>query len=456
MFKKIAGALFILFLGVSCALAQESKGKLEVVTTLFPTYDFAKQIGKDKVNVSLLLPPGVESHTFEPKPQDVVRINKADIFIYTGKYMEPWAEDLLKGVSNKKLVVVDASKGIELMSEADHGHGEHAFEWAGSFELEAGVYVWSFAKVNGKYADPAMKMAILESPQSGTDGIEAVEETAEVLLKADQLNTRKAGDTVVPSLGLAYQLNFDQSKDVTLFQVKIEKKGSYVFFTEHMPTEFEAEEHFFKNSTGQDVEPIAQEPEHGHDAGEAHEHGNHHHHGGKDPHIWVDLGNDQIMIDTIAKAFADKDPANSDFYFKNAEDYKAKLADLDRRFKETLATAEHKTIIYGGHFAFGYFAKRYGLEHESPYEGFAPNAEPSPKAIAELINKLKQSGIKYIYYEELLDPKVARTISQETGAKLELLHGAHNVSKDELDRGVTFLNIMEDNLKKLKVGLECK
>jgi len=320
LLKKITGGLLILLLGCFSAFAQESKGKLEIVTTLFPTYDFAKQIGKDKINVSLLLPPGVESHTFEPKPQDVVRINKADVFIYTGKYMEPWAEDLLKGVSNKDLAVVDSSLGIELMVEDDHEEEEDDYE--------------------------------KDHPQD-------------------------------------------------------------------------------------------------------HEHG-HHHHGGKDPHIWVDLANDQIMVDAIAKALAKKDPANGVFYLNNAKEYNVKLADLDKRFKETLSTAKHKTIIYAGHFAFGYFAKRYGLGHVSPYDGFSPNAEPSPKAIAELINKIKGSGIKYIYYEELLDPKVARTISQETGAKLELLHGAHNVSKDELSRGVTFLDIMEDNLKKLKIGLECQ
>lgn len=455
MTRKFTVILGLLFL-TTAAFAQESKGKLEVVTTLFPTYDFAKQVGKDKVNVSLLLPPGVESHTFEPKPQDVVRINKSDVFIYTGKYMEPWVEDMLKGISNKNLLVVDASTGIELMSEANHEHGEHAFEWAGSFELDAGEYVWSFAKVNGEYADSAMKMAILQTSKTGGDGIEEVEEKVEGLLKSEQLNSRKAGDVIAPSFVSAFQLNFDQSKEITVFRVKIEKKGTYVFFTEHMPAEFEAGDHFFKNSAGQDMEPLAQEPEeeHGHEAGESHEHG--HHHGGKDPHIWVDLANDQIMVDTIAKALAEKDPANSVFYLNNAKEYKVKLADLDRRFKETLSTAKHKTIIYGGHFAFGYFAKRYGLKHESPYKGFAPNAEPSPKAIAELINKLKQSGMKYIYYEELLDPKVARTIAQETGAKLELLHGAHNISKDELNRGVTFLDIMEDNLRKLRVGLECQ
>ncbi|MDD3905755.1 MAG: zinc ABC transporter substrate-binding protein [Candidatus Omnitrophica bacterium] len=325
MFRIIKVVATVLFVCASCAFAQEGKGKIEVITTLFPTYDFAKEVGKDKVSVSLLLPPGVESHTFEPKPQDVVRINKADIFIYTGKYMEPWAENILKGISNKNLLVVDASKGIELMVEDDHDEeGEH-------HEGEA---------------------------------------------------------------------------------------------------EHNEEDH--------------------HDG----EHG-HHHHGGKDPHIWLDLANDQIMVDTIARALSEKDPANGSFYLKNAEEYKTKLADLDRRFKETLSTAKYKTIIYGGHFAFGYFVKRYRLEHDSPYDGFSPNAEPSPKAIAELVNKLKASGSKYIYYEELLDPKVARVIAQESGAKLELLHGAHNVSKDELNKGVTFIDIMEENLKKLKVGLEC-
>ena len=284
--------------------------------------------------MSLLLPPGVESHTFEPKPQDIVRINKADVFVYTGKFMEPWVEDLLKGISNKNLVVVDASNGIELMADEDHDE---------------------------------------EREDRTEDG-------------------------------------------------------------EHH--EGEGEHHEEENHHEGDHE--------------------HHHHGGKDPHIWVDLANDQVMVNTIAQAFAEKDPANSVIYLNNAKEYNAKLAALDKRFKETLSTAKHKTIIYAGHFAFGYFAKRYGLEHVSPYDGFSPNAEPSPKAIAELINKIKGSGMKYIYYEELLDPKVARVISQETGAKLELLHGAHNVSKDELNSGVTFIDIMEGNLKKLKIGLECQ
>lgn len=281
--------------------------KLEVITTLFPTYDFARQIGKDRLNVSLLLPPGVEAHAFEPRPADIVKLNHADIFVFTGKYMEPWVEKMLKGV-NQKLTVVDTSQGIELLEDHDEEHHDHKHE---------------------------------------------------------------------------------------------------------------------------------------HD----------HEHSGKDPHIWLDLANAQQMVMTIARALAEKDPTNKEFYEVNAREYNQQLANLDARFKTMLATAKYKNLIYGGHFTFGYFAKRYGLTHSSPYQGFSPNAEPRPKSLAKLIKMLKHSGMNSIYHEELLDPKVARTIAEETGAKLELLHGAHNISKEELQRGVTFLELMEANFNKLKVGL---
>lgn len=65
------------------------------MATLFPQYDFAKEIAGKHAEVTLLLPPGVESHTYEPTPADIVKINAADMFIYTGKYMEQWAERIM-------------------------------------------------------------------------------------------------------------------------------------------------------------------------------------------------------------------------------------------------------------------------------------------------------------------------------------------------------------------------
>ncbi len=100
--------------------------KIKVVTTLFPLYDFAKNIGREKVEVSLLLPPGVEAHSFEPKPSDLVRVNEADVFIYTGKFMEPWAEDIIRSATNRNLIIVDSSQGIKMIPGVFHDADEPA------------------------------------------------------------------------------------------------------------------------------------------------------------------------------------------------------------------------------------------------------------------------------------------------------------------------------------------
>ena len=125
--------LIFIFILTSCIAfdgeTEDGAGKLKIVATLFPQYDFAKQIAGDKANVKLLLPPGVESHSFDPKPGDIVKIYNADLFIYTGENMEPWAETVLKGAANENLIIVDCSKNIELFLEQDdddHGHEHHA------------------------------------------------------------------------------------------------------------------------------------------------------------------------------------------------------------------------------------------------------------------------------------------------------------------------------------------
>ena len=100
-----------------------------IVTTLFPQYDFARQLVKDKAEVVLLLSPGVESHDFEPTPSDIILINKADLFIYTGDEMEPWVDKILDSIDNKNLTILDVSKGVETICEEEnrehnHVHGE--------------------------------------------------------------------------------------------------------------------------------------------------------------------------------------------------------------------------------------------------------------------------------------------------------------------------------------------
>lgn len=96
----------------------QSGDKLEVIATIFPNYDFVKQIGKDKVDVKLLLKSGVESHTYEPSPKDMVDIENSRVFIYTGNEFEPWAENILESVSSE-IEVVDTSKNIKLINKEE-------------------------------------------------------------------------------------------------------------------------------------------------------------------------------------------------------------------------------------------------------------------------------------------------------------------------------------------------
>jgi len=427
--------------------------KVQIVTTLFPQYDFAKEIGQDKVEVSLLLPPGVEAHSYEPTPQDIVEIEEADLFIYTGEGMEPWAHKTIEGINSDKLKVVDSSKNIELLS----GHGGEAFEWAGTFELKPGMYTWSFAKVDGEYADPEMDFAIMPVENSEEATIEAAHEEGNHIFEKES-EVIKNGGIISDDEGL-YRLIFDQTQDKTEFIIDIQAEGTYVVLTQHFPTEFEVDEHFLKDASGTDIEALGDSHEdHAHgDEDEHAEEGHHDHdHGAFDPHIWTDPLNAIIMVDNVLEALIEVDPTNADFYNENAKIYKEELQILHQDLVDGLADVENRTIIYGGHFAFGYFAHRYDLEHVSPYAGFAPDAEPTPQKIAEMIDLMDSLQVKTIYYEELLDPKVSRVIASETGADMALLHGAHNVSKEELNKGVTYITIMRENLERLKEGLNGK
>ncbi|WP_167957665.1 metal ABC transporter substrate-binding protein [Anaerosporobacter faecicola] len=103
----------------------DAKAAVKVVTTLFPQYDFANQIGKDHVNVSMLLKPGVESHTYEPAPSDIIAINKADVFLYTGDEMEPWVSKILDSLDGD-VKIIDLSEHVTLEKVEDHDHDEEA------------------------------------------------------------------------------------------------------------------------------------------------------------------------------------------------------------------------------------------------------------------------------------------------------------------------------------------
>jgi zinc transport system substrate-binding protein len=282
---------------------------VSVITTIFPLTEFAQAVGGDRVNVTQLLPPGAEAHTWEPRPSDIVRLSRADVFIYIGAEMEPWVAGILATIENSKLVIIEASQGLPL-------------------------------------------------------------------LRADQT----------------------------------ESLDSY----------------------------------HKHESGQRY-----------DPHIWLNFDYDQKIVDKITAALSKRDPEGILLYQKNAEAYKVKLRDLDRRYRKESGECDSKEIILGSHAAFAYLAQQYGLR-QIPLYGISPNAEPTPKKMAEVITLAKNHQAKAIYYEELVSDKLAKTIAQEMGAKTLVLSTGENLTQKQIEAKVSFLGLMEQNLENLKYGRACK
>lgn len=106
---------------------QNSDGKISIVTTIFPYYDFVRQLAGDKADVRLLLSPGSDPHSYEPTPSDIVAIENCDIFIYNGGESDEWVDGVLSSIENKNVKVMKMMEYVTLRHEQsmDHNH-EHA------------------------------------------------------------------------------------------------------------------------------------------------------------------------------------------------------------------------------------------------------------------------------------------------------------------------------------------
>ena len=135
--------------------------------------------------------------------------------------------------------------------------------------------------------------------------------------------------------------------------------------------------------------------------------------------------------------------------------YRKKLKALDQKYQQGLKNCRHGKIFLAGHSAFGYLAERYHLE-QIPLYGASPDAEPSPKKLAEVVDKARKNNIKVIYFESLSSDRLARVLAQEIGALVLALNPGPNLTKEQIKSGVTFLSLMEKNLINLREGLICE
>ena len=438
---KVAAASLFLFLAAP-SNAQPNK-PITVIATFSILGDMVKRIGGEHIALTTLVGPDGDVHVYQPTPADARAVGSADLLFVNGLGFEGWMDRLVEasGFNSARIVATAGITPIAFEESDDlKNKGPHevqAFKWAGLFDLEAGTYNWSFAKLDGGYADPAMRMVVLAANDLG-----AVKEKAERLIKADAVQKRTAGQTL-DVRNVAYALNFDAAKEMTIFTVEIAERGTYAFFTEHMPSEFEHQEHFFKNLDGSDIEPVEQEAEGDH---------HHHNHGALDPHAWQSLRNAVIYANNITTALAKANPENASSSFQNRADFVAEIEALDAEIRAKLdGLPKDRRIVVTPHDAFGYFAKEYGLRFLAP-QGIATNVEVSARDVAELINQIRTQSIRAIFAENITDVRLLEQIALETDVSIGGTLYSDALSTSE-GPAATYLDMVRHNLAMLTNAL---
>lgn len=172
-----------------------------------------------------------------------------------------------------------------------------------------------------------------------------------------------------------------------------------------------------------------------------------------DPHVWLDpvLMND--IVARIEKTLAGTDRARAATYAGNAERYRAELDALDADFRTGLEDCSQRTIVTS-HAAFGYLAKRYGLQQQA-ISGVSPEAEPSPKRLQELAALVRSKGVTTIFSEALVSPRTADALAREAGVKTAVLNPIEGLTRDQLSAGRSYVTVMRDNLATLRTALGC-
>ncbi|MCI6574192.1 MAG: metal ABC transporter substrate-binding protein [Actinomycetaceae bacterium] len=201
-----------------------------------------------------------------------------------------------------------------------------------------------------------------------------------------------------------------------------------------------------KSQTAGDTHEDEHADEHeGEHAEDAHEHGEM----GLDPHFWLDpvrmKAAASALTDALSKAHADK----AEVFKANLSALDAKLTTLDSDFSSGLKQCKLHDVVTS-HAAFSYLTERYGL-NQYAISGVDPEAEPSPSDLANVKKVVSSNGTTTIFTEELVSPKTAQAVAQETGAKTAVLSPIE--SKPESG---DYISAMQNNLKELRSALQCQ
>lgn len=282
---------------LSNQISPSESSTLKVIATFYPLFDFAQNVGGDKISVSILVPETVDVHDFEPTPSSIAAVSSADVIIYNGAGLEPWIQDVISASGNPNLIQVDASQGIQLLS---------------------------------------------------------------------------------------------------------------------VPPQFQ--------SGAQTV----------------------------DPHIWLNPLLAKQQVHNILQGLIQADPADSQYFTQNAQNYQIKLDELnDQAINAVTNVATRYFVTF--HEAFAYFAKEYNVTQIAIAGPF--QEAPTPSDIQNVVNAIHQYKLLYVGYESLENPAISQSIGSETNASLILMDPIEGLSAQQKAAGEDYISLMKMDIENIGLAL---
>ncbi|MBQ8293074.1 MAG: zinc ABC transporter substrate-binding protein [Bacilli bacterium] len=172
-----------------------------------------------------------------------------------------------------------------------------------------------------------------------------------------------------------------------------------------------------------------------------------------DMHIWTNPNYAIIMVENIKEALMEMDPENKDFYQENALEYTQSLKQIINEIYAIIQESKRRTLYFGSPFAFYYFTRAFNLGHETIYDTCSIEVEPTIDDIVKMNTMLKEKEVPVLYTKELLNDSIAKKVIEGTNAEICMLHSGHNVSIEDFNNGITFIQIWQNNIVALKKGL---
>ena len=176
-----------------------------------------------------------------------------------------------------------------------------------------------------------------------------------------------------------------------------------------------------------------------------------------DEHVWLSIKNAEVVCDAIADAIKKVDSENASVYDKNLADYKAKLGELDGKYKSAIESCSKDTLVFGDRFPFRYLVDDYSIKYYAAFPGCSADSEASFDTIIFLAGKVEELSLKYVITIDANDGRIAKSIIDSTKSKDQqtlTLNSLQSISDADLQNGVNYLSVMESNLEVITEALK--